>query len=327
MEFKDYYATLGVGKNATQEEIQRAYRKLARKYHPDVNKSPGAEEKFKELGEAYEVLKDPEKRTKYDRYGAAWKAAQQGGGTPPPGYEDVWFDLGGSETTEGFGGFSDFSSFFEQLFGTGRQRGAGRRDRGSGAAGGQWEWATRGQDQEAQLSLTLEEAARGGQRELTFTDPLTGQAKTYMVTIPPGIRPGQRIRLAGQGGKGSSGAAAGDLYLHVNLLPHSRFRLDGKDLYTTLAVAPWEAALGAEVPLATLGGGVQVKIPPGSSSGRKIRLRGKGFPASRGEAGDLYAEIRIMVPEHLSAQERKLFEELAKVSSFAPRAAGERSRS
>lgn len=323
MEFKDYYTTLGVEKSASQEEIQRAYRKLARKYHPDVNKSPGAEEKFKELGEAYEVLKDPEKRAKYDRYGAAWKAAQQGGGTPPPGYEDVWFDFG-SGPREGQDGFSDFSSFFEQLFGAGRRQSAGRRGREAGATG--WEWTPRGEDQEAQLTLTLEEAARGGQRELSFTDPMTGQAKTYMVTIPQGIRPGQRIRLAGQGGRGAGGANAGDLYLHVQLLPHPTFRLDGQDLYTTLAVSPWEAALGAEVTLPTLAGAVHVKIPPGSSSGRKIRLRGKGFPAAKGNAGDLYAEIRIMVPEHLSARERKLFEELASASHFSPRAHGERSK-
>lgn len=320
MEFKDYYAILDVAKTATQEEIQRAYRKLARKYHPDVNKSAGAEEKFKELGEAYEVLKDPDKRAKYDRYGAAWKAAQQGGGTPPPGYEDVWVDLGGG--SEGPGGFSDFSSFFEQLFGSGRRRTAGRREREAGAPGWQWEWAARGEDQEARLSLTLEEAARGGQRELSFTDPATGQAKTYMVNIPRGIRPGQRIRLAGQGARGASGAPAGDLYLHVHIAPHPTFRLEGKDLYTTLSVAPWEAALGAEVTLPTLEGAVHVKVPPNSSSGRKIRLRSKGFPDPAGDAGDLYAEMRIVVPEQLSAQERQLFEELAKVSSFTPRASG-----
>jgi curved DNA-binding protein len=324
MEFKDYYAILGVEKSATQEEIQRAYRKLARKYHPDVNKSPGAEEKFKELGEAYEVLKDPEKRGKYDRYGTAWKAAQQGGGAPPPGYEDVWFDLGG--TPEGGGGFSDFSAFFEQLFGAGRRRGAGHRESDPRTSGWQWEWAARGEDQEARLALTLEEAARGGQRELSFTDPATGQTKTYMVNIPRGIRSGQRIRLAGQGGKGASGAPTGDLYLHVSILPHSLFRLDGKDLHTTLSVAPWEAALGAEVTLSTLEGAVHVKVPPGSSSGRKIRLRGKGFPDPKGVAGDLYAEIRIVVPEQLSTRERQLFEALAKESHFTPRAHGGRSR-
>ena len=317
MEFKDYYTTLGVAKTATPEEIQRAYRKLARKYHPDVNKAADAEDTFKDVGEAYEVLKDPDKRAKYDRYGAAWKMAQEGGGTPPPGYEDVWVDLGRGGSQEA-GDFADFSSFFEQLFGSGRRPGAERREAGS--PGWQWEWSAPGADQEAGLSLTLEEAAQGGQRELSLTDPATGQVKTYMVNIPKGMRSGQRIRLAGQGARGTSGAPAGDLYLHVHLVPHPTFRLDGSDLYTTLSVTPWAAALGAEVTLPTLEGTVHVKIPPGSSSGRKIRLRGKGFPASTGSAGNLYAEIRIVVPQHLSAQERQLFEELAKVSHFTPQA-------
>jgi curved DNA-binding protein len=319
MEFKDYYAVLGVGKNATPEEIQRAYRKLARQYHPDVNKAASAEEKFKEIGEAYEVLKDPEKRAKYDRYGAAWKAAQQGGGTPPPGYEDVWFDLGGIPDDFGFSGFS---TFFEQLFGAGGRRGTGRRGPGAGAPGWQWERVAHGADQEARLPLTLEEAANGGQRDISLTDPTTGQAKTYVVQIPKGIRPGQRIRLAGRGGRGLGGGPAGDLYLHVEILPHPSFRLEGKDLHTTLQVTPWEAALGAEMTLPILGGAVHVKVPPASSSGRKIRLRGKGFPDARGDPGDLYAEIQIVVPKHLSVQEKKLFEELAKVSHFTPRTPG-----
>jgi curved DNA-binding protein len=324
MEYKDYYATLSVGKNATQDEIQRAYRKLARKYHPDVNKAPGAEEKFKEVGEAYEVLKDPEKRAKYDRYGVAWKAAQQGGGAPPPGYEDVWFDTGRS--SEGFG-FSGFSEFFEQLFGGGRRRGVEAYGDDAGPSyGWQREWVTHGGDQEARLALSLEEAAQGGQREITLTEPMTRQSKTYVVNVPKGIRAGQRIRLAGQGNKGASGGPPGDLYLHVELLPHSTFRLDGQDLHTVLTVTPWEAALGADVPLPTLGGAVQVKVPPGSSSGRKIRLRGKGFPDAKGGHGDLYADIRIVVPERLSAQERKLFEELARVSSFQARQHGKRQK-
>lgn len=316
MDFKDYYATLGVSKDATREDIQRAYRKLARQYHPDINKDPGAEEKFKEVGEAYEVLKDTEKRAKYDRYGAAWKAAQQSGGTPPPGYEDVWFDF----TREAGEPFSGFSSFFEQLFGVGRGRpGAAWGGQGTAPRGGQWDWVMPGADREARLTLTLEEAARGGQREISLTDPETRQTKTFMVTIPKGLRPGQRLRLAGKGGPGAGGGAPGDLYLVVELLPHATFRLEGRDLYTTLPVAPWEAALGAEVRVPTLAGQVNVKVPPGSSSGRKIRLKGKGFPAASGEAGDLYAEIRVMVPSHLSDQEKKLFEELHRVSQFQPR--------
>ena len=320
MEFKDYYSVLGVAKNASQEEIQRAYRKLARKYHPDINKTSGAEDTFKDIGEAYEVLKDPEKRAKYDRYGAAWKAAQQGGGAPPPGYEDIWFDLGGTDDFM-FSGGSGFSSFFEQLFGAAAGRGTaqGRRGARRHTAGAQWSMP--GTDQEARLALTLEEAAHGGEREISLSSPTTGQSKTYMVRIPQGIRPGQRIRLAGQGEKGIGGGPPGDLYLMVEILPHPIFRLEDRDLYTTVPVTPWEAALGAEVTLATLDGAVNVKIPPGSSSGRTIRLKGKGFPDPRGSAGDLYAEISIRVPETLSGEERRLFEQLAKVSRFTPRPA------
>jgi curved DNA-binding protein len=316
MEFKDYYATLGVAKHASQEEIQRAYRKLARKYHPDINKASGAEDKFKDIGEAYEVLKDPDKRVKYDRYGAAWKAAEQGGGTPPPGYEDVWFDRGGAEDFS-FSETSGFSSFFEQLFGHATRRGTtqGQRDARGYAAG----WSMPGADQEAHLALTLEEAAHGGERELSLSSPTTHQTKTYVVHIPKGIRPGQRIRLAGQGEKGVGGAPAGDLYLMVDLLPHPTFHLEGHDLYTTVPVTPWEAALGAKVTVPTLDGAVNFHIPPGSSSGRKIRLKGKGFPNAKSGAGDLYAEINMRVPETLSTEERKLFEQLAKVSHFTPR--------
>lgn len=313
MEFKDYYAILGVAKDASQDEIQRAYRKLARQYHPDINKAADAEEKFKAIGEAYEVLKDPEKRTKYDRYGAAWKAAQAHGGAPPPGYEDVWTDIGG-EAGAGF----DFDSLLEHLFGARRRGGAAGRGRGAGPQAWQWEGMAHGEDREALLSLPLELAARGGQRELTLRDPTTGGTKTLIVQIPKGIKPGQRIRLAGQGGQGSGGAPPGDLYLRVDLEPHPTFRLEGSDLYTTLAMTPWDAALGADIPLQTLEGMVKVKVPPGSSSGRKIRLRGKGFPDARRGPGNLYAEIRIVVPERLSAQERRLFEELAQVSQFQP---------
>lgn len=316
MEFKDYYATLGVAKNASQEEIQRTYRKLARKYHPDINKVSGAEEKFKDIGEAYEVLKDPDKRAKYDRYGAAWKAAEQSGGTPPPGYEDIWFDGGGAEDFI-FSGTSGFSSFFEQLFGNATRRGTAQRQRD--ARGYTAGWSMPGADQEAHLALTLEEAAHGGEREISLSSPTTQQAKTYVVHIPKGIRPGQRIRLAGQGEKGVGGAPAGDLYLMVDLLPHPTFRLEGHDLYTTVPVTPWEAALGAKVTVPTLDGAVNFQIPPGSSSGRKIRLKGKGFPNTKSGAGDLYAEINIRVPEVLSTEERKLFEQLAKVSHFTPR--------
>lgn len=311
MEFKDYYAVLGVPKQASQEDIQRAYRQLARTYHPDINQAAGAEDRFKDIGEAYEVLKDPDKRAKYDRYGAAWKAAEQQGGTPPPGYEDVWFDLRGLDDSV-FGGASGFSHFFEQLFGGGRGPGAGARRQS-------WGWNQPGGDREARLSLGLEEAAHGGEREIALHDPTTGQTKTFIVHIPKGIRPGQRIRLAGKGEPGMGQAPPGDLYLHVEVLPHPTLRLEGRDLYTTVAVTPWEAALGAQVRIPTLDGAVNVKIPAGSSSGRKIRLKGKGFPEAGAGRGDLYAEISIRVPETLSPEERSLFQQLAQVSHFAPR--------
>jgi len=326
MEFKDYYAILGIDKTASPDEIQRAYRKLARKYHPDVNKESGAEDKFKDVGEAYEVLKDPEKREKYDRYGSAWRAAQQSGGEPPPSYEDIWVDMSGSPD-ETFSGFSGFSSFFDQLFGGGsHRRRAAWGNPGVSPRGGSWSWSMAGADQEARLPLSLEEAARGGEREISLTDPDTGQTRTYTVPIPKGIRQGQRIRLSQLGGKGMGGGQTGDLYLHVELLPHPKFRLEGRDLYTTLEVTPWEAALGADATLSTLGGNVRVKVPAGSSSGRRIRLRGKGFPDPRGGAGDLYAEIQIAVPKSLTDEERRLFEELAQCSTFQPQATESGSR-
>ncbi len=316
MEFKDYYAILGISRDVSQEDIQKAYRKLARKYHPDTNKDPDAEERFKEVGEAYEVLKDPEKRAKYDRYGAAWKAAEQG--HAPPGFEGIRFDFG----PRGMNAFSsgetgEFDSFFdvlEHLFGGGQARGAGRgfgRMRGSGRP-------PQGRDHEARLPLTLEEAARGGKRRMTLTDPETGRARIFNVSIPRGVRSGQRIRLAGQGGQRMGGGRPGDLYLIVELQPHPDFRLEGRNLHRTLSVTPWAAALGGTVRMVTLDGTVRVKVPEGSSSGRKIRLRGKGFPGPEG-VGDLYAEIRIVVPERLSERERELFEKLAEASEFSPR--------
>ena len=318
MQYKDYYATLGVSRDASQDEIQKAYRKLARKFHPDVNRDSGAEERFKEITESYEVLKDPEKRKVYDRFGADWKHYAQGG-APPPGYgaEGFNFDFGG-------GGASGFSSFFDMLFNQGRAGGGGAGgpfggfgfDTSGGGMGGGG-WASRGHDQEARIVLSLEEAARGGHRELTVSDPTTGQNRTLSVNLPPGVREGQRIRLAGQGGPGAAGP--GDLYLKVELRPHERFRLEERDLFTDLPVAAWEAALGSEASVRTLNGPVTVRIPAGTSSGRKIRLRGRGFPNPKGEAGDLYAEIKVVVPDKLSSREKELFEELAKVSKFRAR--------
>lgn len=317
MEYKDYYATLGVPRDASQDDIQKAYRKLARKYHPDVNASPEAEDRFKEVGEAYEVLKDADRRSRYDRYGSAWKAAQRGA-QPPPGYEDFHFDFGDLGGMGGFGGgdASGFSSFFEMLFG-GARGGPGGRPGGGG--GPRMEWAQAGGlDQEATLVLSLEEAASGGKREITLADP-GGERKTYTVNIPAGVRPGGRIRLKGRGASRGAGGPRGDLYLKIDLLPHPRFRLDGHDIRTTIEVTPWEAALGSQVPVETLNGRLHVKIPPGSSSGRTIRLKGQGFPTAAGDKGDLMAEIRIVVPDQLSDRERTLFEELSRESQFEPR--------
>lgn len=342
MDYKDYYETLKVKKDSSQEEIQKAYRKLARKFHPDVNKSPDAEKKFKEIGEAYEVLRDPEKRQKYDQYGAAWKQAQQGGGGVPPGWQGFDFgnfasgaggpggrgggfdfhfeDFGGVGGT-GPGGEGGFSSFFEMLFG--RAGAARARQGGFGAADPGMGSIRAGADAEASLSLTLEEAIRGGPHQFSYLDPASGERKSLSVRIPAGVRSGQRIRLAGRGLPGGDGAEPGDLYLRLEVAPDPRFRIEGSDLYTPLAVAPWEAALGTEAEVGTPEGSVRVRVPAGSSSGRKIRLRGRGLPqqgtGGQRERGDLFAEIKVVVPAQLSDEERQLFEQLRQVSSFQAR--------
>lgn len=338
VEFKDYYQTLGVERGASKEEIQKAYRKLARKYHPDVSKEENAEDRFKEISEAYEVLKDSEKRQKYDQFGSAWKQARQTGRTPP-GFEGFHFDFGSPGAGGGFRfegdpsafsgmGGSGFSDFFEALFGGQRgARGAGGRGGfgGFGGAGGQGrpgrpdQGVGRGADQEATIALGLEEAARGGKREIGLSDPTTGGTKNLAVNVPPGVKPGSKIRLQGQGSPGPGGGPAGDLYLKVEVLPHPHLRLEGHDLHTTVPIAPWEAALGGRAEVPTLDGPLTVKVPAGSSSGRRIRLKGKGFPRRKGEAGDLFAELRVVVPESLSDEERELYEKLAAVSSFDPR--------
>ncbi|MEM9557293.1 MAG: DnaJ C-terminal domain-containing protein [Acidobacteriota bacterium] len=324
MEYKDYYATLGVERKSSKEDIQKAYRKLARKYHPDVNPSPEGEAKFKEITEAYEVLKDADKRRQYDQFGSAWK---QRGGQPPPGWQNMRVDFGD-------GGGSGFSSFFDMLFNQGAGGGRARRAQGNpfagfggggagfggggfGGAGG-FGGGTADLDQEVKLALTLDEAARGGQREISLHDPNSGRTRSFTVNLPRGVGDGQRVRLAGKGLESPDGRT-GDLYLKVELRPHEHFRLDGHDLYVDVPVAPWTAALGGEASVRTLDGTLKIKIPAGTSSGRKIRLRDKGFPATKGRPGDLFAEIRIVVPETLDERERALFEELAEASSFRPR--------
>ncbi len=313
MEYKDYYATLGVSRGASADDIQKAYRKLARKYHPDVNRDPGAEQRFKEINESYEVLKDEKKRSTYDRFGKNWKSYQQGGG-PPPGFEGFNFEFGGD-------GASGFSSFFDMLFNQG-QPGQGRRPGSGFRAGFGSDFGNqgfRGRDQEVRIVLSLEEAALGGKREIGFRDPLTGQNKSFTVQLPPGVKEGQKIRLAGRGSPGAGGSPAGDLYLKVELKAHDRFQVRERDLYTDLPITPWDAALGTEATVKTLDGTVKLKIPPGTSSGRKIRLKGRGFPSPKGNPGDLFAEVKIEVPKELTRKERELFEKLAQVSKFKPR--------
>ncbi|GAA2910397.1 J domain-containing protein [Streptomyces mexicanus] len=307
---RDFYEVLGVPRTADRDEIQRAYRTLARKYHPDVNKDPQAEERFKEINEAFSVLSDPEQRARYDRFGEDfrkvpedWEERVGAGAGAGSGFR--WTTGGGPRvrySTAGFGGEGvDVEDLFGSLFG-----GAGRM-------------RVPGADQEAELPLTVEEAYRGGRRTVTLAGP-AGQRR-YQVDVPPGTTDGQRIRLAGEGGRGSGDdAPAGDLYLRVRIQPHPEFRLDGRDVHVRLPVTPWEAALGATVPVPTPSGATaKVTVPAGSSSGRRLRLRGEGMPGPRGANGDLYAELRIMVPPRLSDRERELTEELAAVSSFDPR--------
>jgi curved DNA-binding protein len=316
LEYKDYYETLGVKKDASQDEIQKAYRKLARKFHPDVNKAPEAELKFKEVGEAYEVLKDPDKRQKFDQYGAAWKHAQQRGGGAPPGWEGFDFSDFGPGGGFGGGGAEGFSSFFEMLFGRGANGPGGRR--GPGGFDGFQNRA--GGDSEAELVISLEEAINGGNREIALADPATGQRKNLSVKIPAGVRSGQRIRLSGQGQPSLGGGPPGDLFLKVQIEADPRFRVEGPDLYTHVPVTPWEAALGGDADVETPEGTVRIRIPAGSSSGRKIRLRSRGLKKQGGERGDLFAEVRIVIPERLSERERELFEQLSETSEFRARA-------
>jgi curved DNA-binding protein len=340
---KDYYEVLGIKRDASQDQIKQAYRKLARKFHPDLN--PGdksAEEKFKELQEAYDVLSDPENRKLYDQYGDNWRAVKSGAGAPPPGWEGAQRSTRGAGPGAGgfdFGDF-DFSDFrsaggaggfdiFEEMFG-GSGRGRGRR-------------SGRGRDVEAELELSIEEAHRGGRRTLEMqmaeACPTCGGAglkdgktcetcrgsgqvlkpKTIEVNIPPGVRDGSTIRLAGQGGTGSNGSEPGDLYLHIRLRPHPVFTVKGDDLEVELPITPWEAVLGARVAAPTIDGKVELTIPPGAKSGQRLRLRGQGLNKRQGGRGDEYVRLKIVVPKQVSAEERHLYEELKRISRFDPR--------
>jgi curved DNA-binding protein len=309
----DFYEVLGVSRDATPDQIQRSYRKLARTFHPDVNKDPAAEERFKEISEAYDVLSDPDTRRRYDafgpdfrqvpddvdpetwaraRSGAAWGSRQAASGD-----DGMWFSSGGGEV--------DFDIDFDDLFGG--LLGGRRRARGP----------VKGADQEAELELTVEEAYSGGRRTINL--PGSSRSRSLDVNIPAGVTEGQRIRLKGQGGQGTGGAPPGDLYLLVHLAPHPIYRVNGRDISVDLLLSPWEAALGASVAVETPGGEAKVRVAPGTSTGKRLRLKGRGLPKGRGRSGDMYAEVRIMVPPHLSAKEHELFEQLAASSTFDPR--------
>jgi curved DNA-binding protein len=319
VEFKNYYELLGVDSKASDAEIKKAYRKLARKYHPDVatNKAD-AEIRFKEINEANEVLSDPEKRRKFDELGANWnQPGRQEGGRPrssrraaPEGSE---FHFDGT-------GFSDF---FEQFFGASGRRATAGRPYGTGPGGGEGAYAQRGGDIESNILVTLGEALHGSIRDISLqrVDPATGTStvQTLRVKIPPGVREEQLIRLGGKGEAGVGGGAAGHLYLRVKFAKHPEFRVQGANLYYDLELSPWEAVLGATVRIPTLDGTVALKVPAGTTAEREFRLRGKGLPSENGAMGDLHAIASIQVPETLNLQEKALWEQLATTSTFNPR--------
>ena len=292
MQFRDYYETLGVARNASQDDIKRAYRRLARKFHPDVSREANAESRFKEVGEAYEVLKDPEKRSAYDRFGKDWQHGQEF--RPPPGWEQQ-FNFGRG----GISGGSGFSEFFETLFGHRGPHGARRPMRAKGG------------DRSARIEIPLEDAYRGATRKITLG------GRTLSVRIPRGITDGQRIRLGGQGDSGPGGGRAGDLLLTVGLAPHPLFRSEGRHVHVKLPIAPWEAALGATVAVPTLGGNVDLKIPRGSRGGQVLRLKGRGLPGS--PSGDQYVALEIVAPPADTPQAESLYRRMAESMAFDPR--------
>jgi curved DNA-binding protein len=302
VKFRDYYDVLGVSRSSSQEEIQKAYRKLARQFHPDINKTKGAEDRFKEINEANEVLSDPEKRKKYDTLGANWKAGQEF--QPPPGWEGGSFQFNG-------GGVDGFSDFFEAFFGGSSPFGGasfGGARSFTGPVGAQ---ARSPERLEAEFMITLEDAIRGASKQIQLRDT-AGKTRSLTVNIPPGTTEGTTMKLTGK--KGES-----DVYLKVRFSPHARYSLDGQDLVVKLPVSPWEAALGAKVDLVLPDGGIKLMVPPGSQSGSKLRVRGRGLPKKGGSRGDVLAEIKVVVPTDLSQSEREIFEKLSNVSRFNPR--------
>jgi len=311
VEFKDYYKVMGVARDATEAQIKQAYRKLARKFHPDVSKEPDAEARFKDLGEAYEVLRSPEKRAAYDQLGSGPRPGQDF--RPPPDF-GTGFEFSGGGPSEGGG---DYSDFFESLFGRARA-GAGRAGRRGFDPG-------HGEDHHAKVLLDLEASLEGGSRSLTLRVPeidsegrISTRERVLNVRVPKGILPGQTIRLAGQGAAPPGEGKAGDLYVEVEFQPHPVYRVEGRDLYVELPVAPWEAALGAAVKTPTPGGVVELKIPPGSQAGTKLRLRGRGIPAS--PPGDLYAVLQIALPQATDDKGKAAYRALAEALPFNPRA-------
>jgi len=311
VEFKDYYKVMGVARDATEAQIKQAYRKLARKYHPDVSKEKDAEARFKELGEAYEVLKSPEKRAAYDQLGQGPRPGENF--TPPPDW-GAGFEFSGA-------GNADYSDFFESLFGATGGRGR-RSQRGFDTGRG---GAERGQDHHAKVMLDLEASLHGGSRTLTLRVPeidaqgrLVSKDRVLNVQVPKGILPGQTIRLAGQGASAGAAGTAGDLFIEVEFQPHALYRVDGRDLYLDLPVAPWEAALGATVKTPTPGGAVDLKIPAGSRAGTKLRLKGRGIPAST--PGDFYVVLQIALPAASDEQAKAAYRAMADALPFNPRA-------
>ena len=312
VQFRDYYETLGVSKTASEEEIRTAFRKLARKHHPDVAKDKAAaEEKFKQINEAYEVLSDPEKRKKYDQLGADWN--QPGGFQPPPGWGAQqpgggFYQYGGTDggVEFEFGG-TGFSDFFEAFFGGGRGRSA------FGRFGGRPATTERGSDVEADIMVTLEEALHGSTRTVSLRRAGSNKVETYQVKIPRGVHEGQRIRLAGQGEAGARGGKSGDLFLRVRLARHPDFTVEGSDLIHEVKIAPWQAVLGTELKVPTLEKAVRLKVPPGTQGGQRFRLRGQGLPGISGQRGDLYVVVQMNVPKKLTDREREIWSELAKL--------------
>jgi curved DNA-binding protein len=316
MEYRDYYKILGIQKTASDNDIKQAYRRLARKYHPDVSKEANAEEKFKDVQEAYEVLKDTEKRKAYDQLGANWKQGQEF--RPPPGW-DANTHFNRSRTGETFqeSDMEGFSDFFANIFGGAQQR----RGRGQGFR----EFRQRGQDQHAKISITLEDAFHGTTRTIQMQMPeldANGQMhhalRTIKVTIPAGAKSGQQLRLAKQGAPGMGGGEAGDLYFEVDIEPHTMFSLKGSDVYLTLPVTPWEAALGSDVKIPTLGGQVGLKLAPNSQTGQKLRLKGRGMPG-KPNAGDQYAILQILTPPAQTDEQKQVYKQMAQIMPFNPR--------